>query len=114
MNQQVVSLASAESEFHAIGSGRVRGLTVKHVLQAILHTTSPDGDVKITICTDSDAPRGMIHRVGCGRVRHLQRRYFGISKRYVRDNSTWFAVARKRIRGILARRFWKERRSRAV
>ena len=41
----------------------------------ILHTTSPDGDVKMTVCTDSDAARGMIHRVGCGRVRHLQTRY---------------------------------------
>ena len=40
----------------------------------ILHTTSPDSDVKMAICTDSDAARGMIHRVGCGRVRHLQTR----------------------------------------
>ena len=46
VNQQVVSLSSAESEFHAIGSGCARGLTVKHVLLGILHTTSPDGDVK--------------------------------------------------------------------
>ena len=29
----------------------------------------------MTVCTDSDAARGMIHRVGCGRVRHLQTRY---------------------------------------
>ena len=33
------------------------------------------GDVKMTICTDSDAARGMILRVGCGRVRHLETRY---------------------------------------
>ena len=51
------------------------GLTVKHVLLETLHTTSPDGDVKMKICTDSDAARGMIHRVGCGRVRHLQTRH---------------------------------------
>ena len=75
VNQQVVSLSSAESEFYAIGSGCARGLTVKHVLQEILHTVSPDSDVKMTIRTDSDAARGMIHRVGCGRVRHLQTRY---------------------------------------
>ena len=30
----------------------------------------------MTVCTDSDAARGMIHRVECGRVRHLQTRYF--------------------------------------
>ena len=58
-----------------IGSGCARALTVKHVLLETLHTTSPDSDVKMTICTDSDAARGMIHRVGCGRVRHLQTRY---------------------------------------
>ena len=75
VNQQVVSLSSAESEFYAIGSGCARGLTVKHVLQEILHTVSPDIDVKVTLRTDSDAARGMIHRVGCGRVRLLQTRY---------------------------------------
>ena len=32
VHRQVVSLRSAESEFHAIGSGCARGLTVKHVL----------------------------------------------------------------------------------
>ena len=73
VNQPVVSLSSAESEFYAIGSGCARGLTIKHVLLAILHTTAPDADIKMTGCTDSDAARGMIHRVGCGR--HLQTRY---------------------------------------
>ena len=75
VNQQVVSLSSAESEFYAIGQVVLEGLTVKHVLLEILHATSPDGDVKMTICTDSDAARGVIHRVGCGRVRHLQTCY---------------------------------------
>ena len=75
VNQQVVSLSSAESEFYAIGSGCARGLTVKHVLLEILHATTPDEDIKMTVCTDSDAARGMIHRVGCGRVRHLRTRY---------------------------------------
>ena len=75
VNQQVVSLSSAESEFYAIGSGCARGLTVKHVVQETLHTVLADSDVKMTSRTDSDAARGMIHRVGCGRVRHLQTRY---------------------------------------
>ena len=69
VNQQVVSLSSAESEFHAIGSGLCSGAH-SHVLQEILHTVTPDSDVKMTIRTDSDAARGMIHRVGCRRVRH--------------------------------------------
>ena len=75
VNQHVVSLSSAENEFYAIGSGCARGLTVKHMLLEILHTTTPDEDIKVTVCTDSDAARGTIHTVGCGRVRHLQTRY---------------------------------------
>ena len=71
VHQQVVLLSSAESEFCAVGSGCARGLTVKHVLLEILHTTSPDSDVKMTICTDSDAARGTIHRVGCLQTRYL-------------------------------------------
>ena len=73
MNQQVVSLSSADSEFYARRSGCARGLTIKHVLLEILHTTTPDADIKMTVCTDSDAARG-IHRVG--RARHLQTRYW--------------------------------------
>ena len=38
VDQQVVLLISTESEFYAIGSGCARVLTVKHVLQEILHT----------------------------------------------------------------------------
>ena len=100
MNQQVVSLSFPECEFYAIGSGCARGLTVKHVLQELFHTVSPDSDVKMTIRTDSDAARGMIHRVGCGRTSVI----CGTSKRCVKDNSMWFAAARKKIRAILTRR----------
>ena len=75
VNQQVVSLSSAGSDLYSIGSGCARRLTVKHLLQEILHTVFPDSVVKMTIRADSDAACGMIHRVGCGRVRHLQTRY---------------------------------------
>ena len=102
-NQQVVSLSSAESEFYAIGSGCARGFTVKHVLQEILHTMSPDSDVKMTIRTDSDAARAMIHRVGCGRVRHLQTRYLWHQQPFreeqfsvVRCERSWHEGSRKR------------------
>ena len=45
------------------------------MLFEILHTTKLNEDIKMSICTDSDAARGVIHRVECGRVRHLQTRY---------------------------------------
>ena len=76
-----------------------------HVLLEVIHTTTPDADIGMTVCTDSDAARGMIHSVGCGRVRHLP----GISKLCAKDISSWFAVARKRIRVTWVQRSWTRR-----
>ena len=114
VNHQVVSLSSAEKEFCAIGSGCARGLTAKHALQEILHTVSPDNDVEMTIRTDSGAPRGMIHRVGCGRVRHLQTRYLWHQQALREGQFNVVRCGTKRNRVILARWFWKGRRLRAV
>ena len=55
-SRSLVSLSSAGSEFCAIGSGCARRLTIKHVLL----TTTPDTEIGMTVCTDSDAARGMI------------------------------------------------------
>ena len=46
VDQQVVSLSSAESEFHATGSGCARALTVKHALLEIRQ----DGDLHRLRC----------------------------------------------------------------
>ena len=75
VTQQVVALSSAESEFYAMGSGCHRGLTVKSVLQEIVDLRTPGEKVEMRVFTDSDAARGMIHRQGVGRVRHLATRY---------------------------------------
>ena len=48
VNQQVMSLSSAGSEFYAIGSGCSRRLTIKHVLLKILHTTTLDAEIEQT------------------------------------------------------------------
>ncbi|CAK0901850.1 unnamed protein product [Prorocentrum cordatum] len=71
-----VALSSAESEFHAVGSAAARGIAVRQVMVEIaeLGAGLPAG-VELIIRSDSDAARGMIHRVGCGRVRDLQTRY---------------------------------------
>ena len=76
VTQKLVALSSAESEFYAMGSGAARALTVKHVLQEILGAQAPDRSLKLTLFMDSNAAKGMIHRQGVGRVRHLQTRYF--------------------------------------
>jgi hypothetical protein len=75
VTQQAISLSSGESEFYALGSGCARGLTIKHVLQEVVDAQSSSAIVDMNINTDSDAARGMLHRQGCGRVRHLQTRY---------------------------------------
>ena len=64
------------SEFNAIGSGSAGCLTVKNVMQKMLDHKELGEKVKMIIKTDSDAATGMLHRVGCGRVRHLATVYF--------------------------------------
>ena len=51
VSQKVVSLSSAESEFYAIGSGTIRGLTVKHVLQEILDNIKPGERMRMVVRT---------------------------------------------------------------
>ena len=56
-NQQVVSLSSTESEFYAIGSGCARGITVKHVLQEILHRVArDDNSYRLRRCAWHESP----------------------------------------------------------
>ena len=56
-----VSSTRSDSEFYAIGSGCARGLTIKHVLLEILHTTSPwrcqdDNLHRLRRCAWHDSP----------------------------------------------------------
>ena len=65
VSQQVVSLSSAESEFYAIGSGAARGITVNNVMLEMALATEPAAvPIQLVLRTDSDAARGMLHRVG--------------------------------------------------
>ena len=75
VSQKVVSLSSAEREFAAIGGGTSRGLTVKHVLQEVLGNIRLGAKIPMVVRTDSNAARSMLHRVRCGRARHLAPRY---------------------------------------
>ena len=82
LNQKCIALSTAESEFYAIGSGAARGLTVKSVMKEItesIHKT-PAKDVTLELLTDSNAARGMCHRAGVGKVRHLQIRYLWVQQ----------------------------------
>ena len=43
---------------------------MKNVMQELIDYEKPGEKVRMIIRTDSDAAKGMIHRVGCGRVRY--------------------------------------------
>ena len=81
MAQKLIALSSAESEFYAMGSGCARGITVKNVLMEIASAEMPDQTVAMEVHTDSTAAKGMLHRQGVGRVRHLATRYLWIQRR---------------------------------
>ncbi|CAK0815117.1 unnamed protein product [Prorocentrum cordatum] len=75
LSQATVALSSGESEFYAMGSGTARGLTIEHALQEMAQMRNEEVKITLELETDSAAAKGMIHRHGVGRVRHLQTRW---------------------------------------
>ena len=68
-NQSVIALSSGEAEYYAALKGASCALGFKAML-ADLGIES-----KITLYTDSSAARGIIHRAGLGKLRHLETGY---------------------------------------
>ena len=63
--QSIVALSSGEAEFCAITRGSAAGMMVQNILQEIGCKT------KSVCLTDSSAAKGICHRPGVGRVKHL-------------------------------------------
>ena len=61
---------------------------MKHVMQELIDFKMPGEKVRMIIRTDSDAAKGMIHRVGCGRARHGPTRYHW----HERGSARWSAL----------------------
>ena len=61
---------------------------MKNVLQELIDYEKPGEKVRMIIRTDSDAAKGMIYRVGCGRVSHGATRYHW----YGRGSARWSAL----------------------
>ena len=68
-NQSVIALNSGEAEYYAALKGASSALGFKAML-ADLGIES-----KIILYTDSSAARGIIHRAGLGKLRHLETGY---------------------------------------
>ena len=63
--QSIVGLSSGEAEYYAITRGSAAGMMVQSILQEI------GCKIKLACLTDSSAAKGICHRRGVGRVKHL-------------------------------------------
>ena len=68
-NQSVIALSSGEAEYYAALKGASQALGFKAMLEDLGITA------KIVLYTDSSAARGIIHRAGLGKLRHLETGY---------------------------------------
>ena len=68
-NQSVIALSSGEAEYYAALKGASSALG----FQSMLRDLGMNGS--ITLFTDSSAARGIIHRAGLGKLRHLETGY---------------------------------------
>ena len=64
--QTVVAQSSAEAELYATASGVSEGILLRKVLEFVGHTAGPRA------ITDSSANNAVSHRLGVGKIRHLE------------------------------------------
>ena len=73
--QPVVALSSGEAEPNAVLKGSSEVLGVQSMMREV-------GDVKnVLVRTDSGACVGMVHRVGTGRIKHLEVRQLWVQEK---------------------------------
>ena len=66
--QATIALSSAEAELNAAVKMISEGLGVKHMYEIM------DKEKTVKVKTDSTACSGILHREGCGKVKHLETR----------------------------------------
>ena len=69
-----MALSSAEAELNALVKMVSESLGLKNVLKAM------EVDLPIEVRTDSSACRGIVHREGCGKVKHLEARQLWVQE----------------------------------
>ena len=87
--QSTVALSSAEAELNALVKAGVEGLG----LAAIMEDTGHEGLIEIK--TDSSAAKGVIHRQGSGKIKHLSVRQLWLQERVHREELKIMKVPRK-------------------
>ena len=66
VTQAVIALSSGEAEYYGIVKGSSVGLGIRSVLRDL------GCSVRLVVCTDSSAAKGMASRRGLGKVRHVE------------------------------------------
>jgi hypothetical protein len=69
--QATRATSSAEAEFYAIVEGASRGLGMKSLVMDM------GSKVQITMYSDASAGRSLAFRNGLGKVRHIERNFYG-------------------------------------
>ena len=69
---RLVAVSSAEAELNAIVKGMAEVIGAKSMVEECFRTC------RGRIFTDSSAANGIVHREGCGKVKHLERRQLWI------------------------------------
>ena len=72
--QATVALSSAEAELNALIKATSETLGIMNMLQAM------GKEFESQIFTDSSAAKGIVHRQGCGKVKHLEARQLWIQE----------------------------------
>ena len=73
--QACIALSSGEAELYAMGKAAASTILAANILKELGIKVAP------VVRSDSDAGRGMVRRIGAGRVRHLQLRELWLQER---------------------------------
>ena len=82
--QATIVLSSAEAELNTLINAFNESLGIRNMYKAM------GKDLTISVMTDSSAARGIVHRTGCGKVKHLEARQLWIQE-YVENKSVCVA-----------------------
>lgn len=88
--QSVVALSSAEAELNAIVKGASEILGIMNLLKECNH------NVEGRMWTDSSAAKGILHRQGAGKVKHLECRQLWVQEKIANKIITCSKVPREK------------------
>ena len=77
--QTVVALSSGEAEYYGVAKGACEGIGIAGIIEDLTGIR-----MKIEMATDSSAAKGIAHRKGVGKVKHLETRTLWVQDQIAR------------------------------